>query len=91
MNSGGIRGSFEIGNISMADLLTVMPFGNTIDLITIKGRYIKETFEKAAARMKPDGETSSGGFLQVSGANSSFLKRDMIVVKPSISSSKDSS
>ena len=68
MNSGGIRGSLEIGEITRADILTVMPFENTIDLLGIKGKYLKETFEQTAARVSPDGEIrGSGAFLQVSG------------------------
>ena len=31
VGSGGLRADIEIGNISMTDLLTTQPFGNTID------------------------------------------------------------
>lgn len=40
MNSGGIRGSFGVGPITMADVLTVMPFENSVDKILIEGRYL---------------------------------------------------
>ncbi|CAM5247563.1 2', 3'-cyclic nucleotide 2'-phosphodiesterase [Bacillus safensis FO-36b] [Bacillus safensis subsp. safensis] len=29
-NGGGIRGSIEKGDITLGDILTVMPFGNTL-------------------------------------------------------------
>ena len=73
VNSGGLRGDFEIGNISMYDVLTVLPFKNSIDIITIKGKYLLEVFE-ITARGKwstgPDGSQTKAGtarFLQVSG------------------------
>ncbi|TRY64203.1 hypothetical protein TCAL_04631 [Tigriopus californicus] len=67
LNSGGLRGSFEIGNISAADILAVLPFENTVDVITLKGRDLKSVFEEMAKRMNPDGTSGNGGFLQVSG------------------------
>ena len=39
INSGGLRGDFEIGNITMYDVLTVLPFKNSVEVLTIKGRY----------------------------------------------------
>ena len=73
INSGGLRGDFEIGNISMYDVLTVLPFKNSIDVITIKGKHILETFEFVARgewATEADGsqtKAGSGRFLQVSG------------------------
>lgn len=67
MNSGGIRSSLEIGNITMADLMAALPFGNSIDQVTIKGKLLRETFEKVASKASVDGSTNFGGFLQVSG------------------------
>lgn len=67
LNSGGLRGSFEIGNITAADALAVLPFENTVDVITLKGRDLKDVFEEMAKRMNPDGTSGNGGFLQVSG------------------------
>ncbi|XP_040581486.1 apyrase isoform X2 [Lepeophtheirus salmonis] len=67
INSGGIRASLEIGNITREDLLTVIPFENFYDIITIKGKYLWEAFEKSVSRMSLDGKESGGGFLLVSG------------------------
>ncbi|XP_071749955.1 apyrase isoform X2 [Lepeophtheirus salmonis] len=66
-NSGGIRASLEIGNITRDGLLTVMPFEHFFDIITIKGKYLREAFEKSVSSMSKDRKASSGGFLQVSG------------------------
>lgn len=64
-----LRGSFGYGNITMGDLLTVLPFKNSIDVFEIEGHYLKDTFEKVASVMNPDPnvEEAKGGFLQVSG------------------------
>lgn len=53
------------GNISKGDVLTTLPFGNTVDVITIKGKYIRQAFEHSVAHY--DLVDSSGAFLQVSG------------------------
>ena len=67
INSGGIRGGFEIGEITVADMLAVIPFKNSIDLITIKGKYIRQALQESAGRLSEEGKLSGGGFLQVSG------------------------
>ena len=67
INSGGIRGGFEIGEITVADMLAVIPFKNSIDLITIKGKYIRQALQESAGRLSEEGKLSRGGFLQVSG------------------------
>ena len=73
INSGGLRGDLEIGNITMYDVLTVLPFKNSIDIITIKGKYLLETFEFVASgkwTTEADGSLTKAGvgrFLQVSG------------------------
>lgn len=67
MNSGAIRGDLEVGNITYADMLTILPFENRVDVLTFKGSGLKEILEDSAASLSSDGKTSSGGFLQVSG------------------------
>lgn len=44
-NGGGIRASIEAGDITMNDLVTVFPFGNTIMVKEIKGSDIKAALE----------------------------------------------
>ncbi|ODN02906.1 Snake venom 5'-nucleotidase [Orchesella cincta] len=71
LNSGGIRGSIDEtangGSISMEDVLQVLPFQNTIDLIEIKGSDLKDAFEYAVDGYDPKGYRLAGKFLQVSG------------------------
>ncbi|CAG7718559.1 unnamed protein product, partial [Allacma fusca] len=71
MNGGGIRVSIDEksrnGSISVEDVLTVLPFRNTIDLIEIKGQHLKEAFEFAVEGYDPAGFHLAGKFLQISG------------------------
>merc|ERR1712037_666449 len=47
-NNGGIRSSMEVGEILYDDLLYILPFENTVDLVTMKkGRGIRNVLEKA--------------------------------------------
>ncbi|XP_040284657.1 5'-nucleotidase [Bufo bufo] len=67
MNGGGIRGSIDEktfnGSITREDLLSVLPFGGTFDLIEIKGSTLEKAFEHSVHRYG----ASSGEFLQVGG------------------------
>ncbi len=62
-NGGGIRASIKPGNITIRDVLTVLPFGNTLYVLEMKGSDLLKTFEYAAS--VPNGQ---GAFLQVAGA-----------------------
>lgn len=53
----------------MEDILTVLPFGGTVDLVQIKGSTVKKAFEHAVHRYG----SMSGEFLQVSGLFSGSL------------------
>ena len=66
INSGGIRASFDKGNITMEDLLISFPFRNTFDVVLIQGIYLRQAFENSVANMKPDGKNEAGRFLQES-------------------------
>uniref|UniRef100_A0A3B4BLQ1 5'-nucleotidase n=1 Tax=Periophthalmus magnuspinnatus TaxID=409849 RepID=A0A3B4BLQ1_9GOBI len=67
MNGGGVRNSIDEetrnGSITMEDLLSVLPFGGTIDLVLLKGSTLKKAFEHSVHRYGQ----STGEFLQVSG------------------------
>jgi len=62
-NGGGIRASIKPGEIKMRDILTVLPFGNTLYVLELKGSDLMKVFEYAAS--VPNGQ---GAFLQVAGA-----------------------
>jgi len=47
--------------------MTVLPFTNTIDLVTLRGQTILEAFEFSASKLNEDGSGSAGAFLQVAG------------------------
>ncbi|XP_063706239.1 apyrase-like [Culicoides brevitarsis] len=46
-HAGGIRTSFQPGPITFNDLLTMVPFGNTLDVVKISGKTLRDVFEHA--------------------------------------------
>ena len=62
-NGGGIRASIKAGDISMKDINTVLPFGNTVAVIYISGASLLEALEASTYSLP----TAIGGFPQVSG------------------------
>ncbi|XP_006823452.1 snake venom 5'-nucleotidase-like [Saccoglossus kowalevskii] len=64
-NSGGIRASLEIGDITVAELMTVFPFGNTVDIIVLKGEHLLGALEHSVHRYSAI--QAHGEFLQMSG------------------------
>jgi len=62
-NGGGIRASIDIGDVSMKDMKTVFPFGNTLQVMTLKGSELLELME-ASTYCTPE---PIGGFMQVAG------------------------
>ena len=67
INDGGIRGTIEIGGITGEDIIGVLPFGNTIDRVTMFGRSIKGLFEEYAKGLCADQSCVPPTFLQMSG------------------------
>lgn len=62
-NGGGIRAPIHIGEITKKDVNTVLPFGNTVTVIYVKGSVLLEALE-ASTYCTPG---AVGGFPQVSG------------------------
>ena len=62
-NGGGIRAKIEPGEVKVKDIKTVLPFGNTMTVIYVKGSMLLEALE-ASTYCVP---TAVGGFPQVSG------------------------
>lgn len=62
-NAGGIRAAINEGPITTGEVMTVLPFGNTVATIQLTGAELIEALEHGV-RLAP-GE--NGGFLQVSG------------------------
>jgi 5'-nucleotidase/UDP-sugar diphosphatase len=64
MNSGGIRTSIAKGDITYKDVLKVQPFANSICLVTMTGKELKEYIEIAASKTK-----GSGAYAQFDNVN----------------------
>ncbi|MBO4394482.1 MAG: 5'-nucleotidase C-terminal domain-containing protein [Spirochaetales bacterium] len=64
-NGGGIRDSIHAGDVSMKDINNVLPFGNTVTVVYVKGSALLEALE-ASTFACPD---QLGGFPQISGMN----------------------
>ncbi|MCA1033470.1 5'-nucleotidase C-terminal domain-containing protein [Bacillus infantis] len=62
-NGGGIRAPINAGEITVGELLTTLPFGNTLATMTLKGDEVKAALEQSVS-LAPG---LNGGFLQVSG------------------------
>ena len=62
-NGGGIRATIQPGNVTMNDIKTVLPFGNTVTVVYITGAKLLEALE-ASTYCTPE---AIGGFPQVAG------------------------
>ena len=68
LNGGSIRTSIEKGEITKGKIAELFPFGNTIQVIKLKGSDVKKALEVSV-----DGyPETKGGFLQVSGVKFAF-------------------
>jgi len=63
LNSGGIRSSIPVGNISVSQVIEVLPFGNTMARLDLTGEQIKQSLEHGVSQV----ELGEGRFPQVSG------------------------
>ena len=62
-NGGGIRASIKPGEVTLGDVLTVLPFGNLVSTLSLSGEDLLAVLENGASKM----EEGAGRFLQVSG------------------------
>lgn len=62
-NGGGIRASMKTGDMTKNDVLTVLPFGNTANIVQVTGAALLEALE-ASTYCTPE---PAGAFPQVSG------------------------
>lgn len=67
-NGGGIRASIGAGPITVGEVITVLPFGNTLATMDLTGSELKATFEISFK----DYPKESGGFLHIAGAKVEF-------------------
>ena len=66
MNSGGFKTKILEDTLTMADLLNILPYKNTIDVLELKGSTIRKVLEKSTLLLSSEKE-DLGSFLQVSG------------------------
>lgn len=62
-NGGGIRASIDAGEITVGDVLTVLPFSNTLATVQVSGADVIEALENGVS----DIENGAGRFAQVAG------------------------
>ncbi len=64
-NGGGIRAWIRKGEVTRGDLFKVLPFGNTLDVIYVKGSTLLEVLESTTFAAP----TELGAFPQIAGMN----------------------
>jgi len=62
-NGGSVRDSIVAGNITVADVIRVFPFGNNLEVRSIEGATLKEVLEFSVRNMPNE----FGGFLHIGG------------------------
>ncbi|WP_338720555.1 5'-nucleotidase C-terminal domain-containing protein [Devosia sp. XK-2] len=62
-NGGGLRASIDAGDITMGEVVTVLPFSNTLATVDISGADVIEALENGVS----DVENGAGRFPQVAG------------------------
>lgn len=69
-NGGGLRASISAGDVSMGDVLTVLPFQNTVATFQLTGADVKAALENGLSQI----DDGAGRFPQVAGLKYSFDK-----------------
>ncbi|NND22488.1 MAG: multifunctional 2',3'-cyclic-nucleotide 2'-phosphodiesterase/5'-nucleotidase/3'-nucleotidase, partial [Silicimonas sp.] len=67
-NGGGIRASIDAGEVTMGEVLTVLPFQNTLSTFRVSGATLVEALENGVSQV----EEGAGRFPQVAGMTYSF-------------------
>jgi 5'-nucleotidase len=67
-NSGGVRASIDAGSVTMGEVLTVLPFQNTLSTFEVTGQMLLDALENGVSQH----EEGSGRFPQVAGMTFAF-------------------
>ena len=67
-NGGGIRTGIDKGDITLGEVLTVMPFGNSLAIMNLTGAEIIASLEHSVKEYPAE----SGGFLHIAGLSFNF-------------------
>lgn len=62
-NGGGLRAGLPAGEVTMGDLLSTLPFGNTVARVTLRGEALRAALENGLSRLPGP----SGRFPQLAG------------------------
>ncbi|OWV83582.1 multifunctional 2',3'-cyclic-nucleotide 2'-phosphodiesterase/5'-nucleotidase/3'-nucleotidase [Rhizobium sp. R72] len=69
-NGGGLRASIDAGNVTQGEVITVLPFQNTLATFQLTGADIRKALENGLGKI----EEGAGRFPQVSGLKYTFDK-----------------
>ena len=67
-NAGGLRASIDAGDVTMGEVLTVLPFQNTLSTFEVTGATLREALENGVSQV----EEVAGRFPQVAGLKFSW-------------------
>jgi len=67
-NGGGIRASLPAGEVTMGDVLQILPFGNEISVLTVTGAGLRAALENGVSQVADGG----GRFPQIAGVRFAF-------------------
>jgi 2',3'-cyclic-nucleotide 2'-phosphodiesterase (5'-nucleotidase family)/predicted extracellular nuclease len=67
-NGGGIRAAINAGPVTLGEVRTVLPFGNTLAMMDVTGAELKAAFELSVGQFPKE----SGGFLHIAGGYVKF-------------------
>lgn len=68
VNGGGIRAPINAGQVTLGEVRTVLPFGNTLVLMDVTGAELKEAFELSVGQIPKENR----GFLHIAGGYVKF-------------------
>ena len=68
MNSGGIRASLDAGDVTLGEIMTILPFQNTLSTFKVTGEQLLAAIENGVSQV----EDEKGRFPQVSGMRYTF-------------------
>ena len=68
MNSGGIRASLDSGDVTLGEVMTILPFQNTLSTFKVTGEQLLSAIENGVSEV----EEVAGRFPQVSGMRYTF-------------------
>jgi 5'-nucleotidase len=72
MNGGGIRAEIDEGDVTLGEVLEVLPFGNLVSTFELKGSDVLAMLENSVSRAENPENEGTGRFLQVSGLRYSW-------------------